>query len=515
MDGAGVLVSWNHLIKFGPRLHRSSNGIVYDVITNDGRPTGKVVKILAPDAEVGYTHLCEVSVFRLCSGTPGVVPLEWIWMQPDGGICMVMPKATCSLQHCIEKYYQNTYDALKVVRDIVEAVRNVWRTHRVLHLDLKPANVLIMPDGNALIADFGLSRFVRRSAAATVSGSGASSSSVGIAADDGVERGSDMVQTVYWRAPECFSGDRIGHATDMWSIGVIAAELCLGENPFSADSDKACFRRIDEFLRGRCEQYQRLRTMCDKRHPLAMLSLQLLRRDSDSRPSAHAVLDSVAFAPVLGSRLNDAPLVRGEYGTTRKRKASADNTKHGNRLVVTLSQRSTGPAAHLSGGGGESLYFAAGLKPDSQPKRRAVVTPPGWKPYEPSSTVDSCAAVMFRALIESKLVTKEMALRALHVLLACDRVSHLDKIDECKRMIQACVYIAYKICTATHGGRYNTPVEFFNTADKTASMIGSIEGSVVLRYEQEAIRRCGPDLYRPLEEIEETIPERLIQKMFS
>ena len=87
-------------------------------------------------------------------------------------------------------------------------LRGVYHVHRnfILHRDLKPNNLLISPEGLIKVADFGLARAVPGPR----------------------EMLTSNVVTRWYRAPELlFGAKHYTYAVDVWSIGVIFAELML------------------------------------------------------------------------------------------------------------------------------------------------------------------------------------------------------------------------------------------------------------------------------------------------
>lgn len=105
-----------------------------------------------------------------------------------------------------------------------QLIRGIYfcHTHRILHRDLKPQNLLIDKEGNLKLADFGLAR------------------AFGIP----LRTYTHEVVTLWYRAPEVLLGSRhYSTAIDMWSVGCIFAEMAMRSPLFPGDSE------IDEIFR--------------------------------------------------------------------------------------------------------------------------------------------------------------------------------------------------------------------------------------------------------------------------
>lgn len=152
----------------------------------------------------------------------------------------------------------------------------------LLHLDLKPSNVIIEPSGRLVLLDFGLSRGRQEA----------------VDAGSGATRGG----TVAYMAPEQASGGQLGPAADWYGLGSTLFELLQGDVPFAG-----CVQDIVDAKVGG-EAAPRLAPLCPWA-PADLVSLieGLLLHEPEDRPQARAVLQSldlaseVEAAPALSS----------------------------------------------------------------------------------------------------------------------------------------------------------------------------------------------------------------------
>jgi serine/threonine-protein kinase len=102
----------------------------------------------------------------------------------------------------------------------------VGHAHRagLVHGDLKPGNVLIRPDEQVKVVDFGLAR------------------ALGESAMD--EEGELVWGTPAYFAPEQAAGGNVLPATDVYAIGVILYEALTGQLPFSGDDSEVARKHL-------------------------------------------------------------------------------------------------------------------------------------------------------------------------------------------------------------------------------------------------------------------------------
>jgi serine/threonine-protein kinase len=113
-------------------------------------------------------------------------------------------------------------EALRLAGEIAEALQEA-HGRGVLHRDLKPANVMATNHGHAKVMDFGLAK---RLVAVTVG----DQSTVGSAGPLTVQGG--IVGTPAYMSPEQVKGGPLDARSDLFSFGVMLAEMISGTQPF-------------------------------------------------------------------------------------------------------------------------------------------------------------------------------------------------------------------------------------------------------------------------------------------
>jgi predicted Ser/Thr protein kinase len=92
----------------------------------------------------------------------------------------------------------------------------------VIHRDVKPANIWLVPDGSVKLLDFGIAKF--------------SSSTM--------TRQGSVFGSISYMSPEQVNGSDVDGRADIFSAGVVLFELLSGRKPFVGDSPTAVLARI-------------------------------------------------------------------------------------------------------------------------------------------------------------------------------------------------------------------------------------------------------------------------------
>ncbi len=104
-------------------------------------------------------------------------------------------------------------DALRLARGAAAALAHA-HAHGIIHRDIKPENILL-EDGEAVVADFGLAR------------------ALDAASDDPVSVPGLAMGTPAYMSPEQGCGDEVDARTDIYAWGCVLYEMLAGEPPFT------------------------------------------------------------------------------------------------------------------------------------------------------------------------------------------------------------------------------------------------------------------------------------------
>ena len=111
-------------------------------------------------------------------------------------------------------------DVLKVGISLASALTYA-HGHGIVHRDIKPQNVVVLPDGSVKLLDFGIAKPY-----------GTEASTATADTEDSVTEWGQVPGTLEYMAPEQLSGREADIRSDMFSLGIVLFELASGNHPF-------------------------------------------------------------------------------------------------------------------------------------------------------------------------------------------------------------------------------------------------------------------------------------------
>jgi serine/threonine protein kinase len=227
----------------------------------------------------------------------------------DGLLFYVMPNVEGnSLRDKLNASKQLAVDeAVRIGQEVAKALDYAHR-HGVVHRDIKPENIMLH-EGGALVADFGIGKAVGAVEADTFTATGAT------------------VGTPAYMSPEQAAGESVDGRSDIYSLGCMLYEMLTGEQPFTGPTVQAVIAK--RFVQD----------------PADITAL----RTSVPRPIARAVQKALARTPI--DRFETGQLLATALGVTEDKpeKAAAPEKSI---AVLPFANMSTDP---------ENEFFADGI----------------------------------------------------------------------------------------------------------------------------------------------------------
>jgi cyclin-dependent kinase len=209
------------------KVGEGTYGVVYkarDTLNGNRLVALKKIRLEAEDEGVPSTAIREISLLKEMRDDY-IVSLYNIVHSDSHKLYLVFEFLDLDLKKYMESIPANMgLEPDMVKRFMSQLVKGTryCHSHRILHRDLKPQNLLIDKEGNLKLADFGLAR------------------AFGVP----LRTYTHEVVTLWYRSPEILLGGRqYSTGVDMWSIGCIFAEMVNRKPLFPGDSE------IDEIFK--------------------------------------------------------------------------------------------------------------------------------------------------------------------------------------------------------------------------------------------------------------------------
>ncbi len=119
-----------------------------------------------------------------------------------------------------EKIKQSPLEIDEALDITVQIAQGLDKAHKkkIIHRDIKSANIIVTTDGIVKIVDFGIAK---------------------LAGQTKVTKDGTSLGTASYMSPEQTLGKEVDHRTDIWSVGVVLYEMLTGLPPFQGDYEQA------------------------------------------------------------------------------------------------------------------------------------------------------------------------------------------------------------------------------------------------------------------------------------
>lgn len=210
-------------------------------------------------------------------------------------------------------------EAVRIAKEIASALESAHRNNLV-HCDIKPHNILVMPDGHIKVTDFGIARAV---SASTMTYSGS------------------VMGSVHYFSPEQAKGTVITTKSDVYSLGVVLYEMLTGQLPFNGETS------VSIALKHLQEEPVPIRQLNPSIPPVLEAIVQkAMSKDPADRPSSTE----------LYADLNQAKAMLADRGISQE---AVSNDPFATRMIPRITpemmaeQRSECPAKNPTGSRGD------------------------------------------------------------------------------------------------------------------------------------------------------------------
>ena len=156
---------------------------------------------------------------------PNIIPIYRVDSE-DGLVYIVMKYVSGqSLEELLAEGPLPLAQVRHILREAALALGHAHR-RRIVHRDVKPANIMVDDDGRVILTDFGISKAVHSGSQPTGSGT--------------------IIGTPHYMAPEQARGQGVDGRTDQYALAVVGHRVLTGKPPFDGDAHSILYQHVFE-----------------------------------------------------------------------------------------------------------------------------------------------------------------------------------------------------------------------------------------------------------------------------
>lgn len=224
----------------------------------------KKVKLLKLSEKEKQNALNEVRILASVKSNFVISYKEAFFEERESSLGIVMEyadKGDLYQRICEYKKRQMMFEESEIWRIFIQLVKGLKALHelKILHRDLKSANVFLFSDGSAKLGDLNVSKVAKKGLGYTQTG------------------------TPYYASPEVWNDKPYNYKSDIWSLGCVLYEMIMLRPPFRAESMEGLYNKV---IKG---QYPRISDRFS--NDLSSVVGLLIRVDPNARPSCEQILN--------------------------------------------------------------------------------------------------------------------------------------------------------------------------------------------------------------------------------
>ena len=245
------------------KLGDGAYSVVYKVRRKEDSKVYALKKVRLQNLSEKENSLNEVRILASVKSTFVIAYKEAFIDEKDQSLCIVMEyadKGDLYQKICQFKKMGCLIEEVDVWRIFIQMVKGLKALHdlKILHRDLKSANIFLFSDGSAKIGDLNVSKVAHKGLGYTQTG------------------------TPYYASPEVWRDEPYDAKSDIWSLACVTYEMLALHPPFRAENMEALYNKVSKCQYGKIsDRYS---------NDISEIIKLLLKLKSKDRPTCGQIL---------------------------------------------------------------------------------------------------------------------------------------------------------------------------------------------------------------------------------